>query len=277
MFSNLNSEIVIQPKSTSVIDFKEILNFRELFYIFTWRDIKVRYKQTILGILWVIFQPLTTTVIFTVFFGNLAKIPSGDLPYPLFVLTGLVFWNFFSNAVTAATNSMIDNEGIIKKVYFPKLILPLSSIITASFDFAINLLILFIIAAAFGFYPKIAVLILFPFSMIVTAVSAAGTGFLLSALNVKYRDVRYILPFFIQILIFLTPVIYPLSIVQENQKLVMALNPMTGAIETARTVFAAGQTPDPLVMAISAISAVLILILGTYYFSKTERFFADIV
>jgi len=254
----------------------EIVRFRELFYIFSWRDIKVRYKQTFLGIFWVIFQPLVTTIIFTVFFGNFAKIPSGDLPYPLFVLTGLVFWNYFSNSVSHAANSMIENESIIKKVYFPKIILPLSSLLTGFIDFLINLFILFIFAVVTGHSPNLRIIYLLPFSILVTIFSSSGIGLFLASVNVKYRDVRYILPFFIQILLFITPVIYPLSILSPSHKIYMAFNPMSGAVEASRGIFS-GTTPDFFLLTVSAVSSLLILIAGFVYFSKTEKFFADIV
>ena len=269
-------EIVISPKTFGVIDLAEIIRFRELFYIFSWRDIKVRYKQTLLGVIWVIFQPLVTTLIFTVFFGNLAKIPSGDMPYPLFVLTGLVFWNYFSNSVTHAANSMVENESIIKKVYFPKIILPLSSLLTGFIDFLINLSLLFLFAIATGHIPNLKILYLLPFSLLVTIFSSAGLGLFLASINVKYRDVRYILPFFIQILLFISPVIYPLSILSPSHKIYMAFNPMSGAVEAARGIFS-GTPPDFSLMIVSAFSSLLILFTGFIYFSKTERFFADIV
>lgn len=274
----VNTEIIIRPKSNwYLIDFAEIWRYRELLYIFAWRDIKVRYKQTILGILWVIFQPLVSMVIFTVFFGNLAKIPSGKLPYSLFVLCGLVFWNFFSTSLSHASDSMVSNESIIKKIYFPKILLPLSSIVTSLVDFIINLFILIFYALIIGFLPSLWVLVIIPLAVLITVITSLGLGLFLSSFNVKYRDVRYALPFFIQILLFLTPVIYPLSIVSENHKYLMALNPMTSVVESVRMIFYKEMIISPILMLISFISAIFLLLIGLWYFRKTERFFADIV
>lgn len=274
----LQKETVIRPDSRGkLLDFSELLKFRELFYVLSWRDIKVRYKQTVLGFLWVIFQPSVSTVVFTIFFGNMAKIPSGNLPYSLFVLCGLVFWSFFSNGVSNASNSLIANEGIIKKVYFPKLILPLSAIFISSFDFVINLIVLFGFAAFMGFYPSALVFILIPFSVIITGITAAGLGFFLASVNVKYRDVRYVLPYFIQILLFLTPIIYPLSIVSERNKYILAINPMTSVIEGFRTVFSHGEMVRSNLIIISVFSSILIFVAGIWYFKKTEKYISDMI
>lgn len=270
--------IVIKPKSKwKLIDIDEVLRYKELFYIFAWRDIKVRYKQTILGILWVILQPIATMVIFTIFFGKLAKIPSGKLPYSLFVLCGLVFWNFFSNSLSHASNSMVENDAIIKKVYFPKVILPVSSIVVSFVDFSINFIILLLFAALLGFAPSAWLVIVLPAALILTSITAAGLGLILSSLNVKYRDIRYILPFSIQILLFLTPVIYSLNIVDPANRYILALNPLTAVIESIRTVFSGGTFLDFRLMAVSTFAAVASLLAGLWYFRKTENFFADIV
>lgn len=272
------NEIIIRPKKIwSLIDISEIWQYRELFYVFVWRDIKVRYKQTLLGVMWVIFQPLLTMFIFTFFFGKLAKIQSGDLPYSLFVLCGLVFWSFFSGALSHASDSMLTNENIIKKVYFPKIILPLSSIITYLIDFIINLVLLLVFAAFLGYFPNILILIIIPFGILLTAVTVAGLGLFLSSFNVKYRDVRYILPFFIQLLLFITPVIYPMAIVSDKNKIFMSLNPMSAVIEVTRFIFSQNYAFQPHLIIISIISSILMLILGWIYFRKTEQFFADIV
>lgn len=271
-------EIIIKPQDTSLfLDFSEIWRYHELLYIMAWRDIKVRYKQTALGIAWAILQPIITMIIFTIFFGKLAKIPSGELPYSLFVLCGLVFWTFFSGALTHASNSMIDNESVVKKVYFPKIILPISSIVTSSIDFGINFIILLLFAVFLGFIPSLWIFLVVPLALILASITIAGMGLFLSSFNVKYRDVRYALPFFIQILMFLTPVIYPLSIVSPTNRYIMAINPMTSVIESVRLVFSGGSFIDPLLILISVISAGFIFFVGLIYFRRTERFFADIV
>lgn len=272
------NEIVIKPKSKWMfIDLFEIWRYRELFYIFAWRDIKVRYKQTYLGIAWALFQPLVSMVIFTVFFGRLAKIPSGDLPYSLFVLCGLVFWGFFSGALTHASNSLVDNENIIKKIYFPRMILPFSAIITSLIDFAVSLFVFLVFAAILGRLPNLMFIPVLFVGLLVASLGASGLGLFLSSFNVKYRDVRYILPFFVQIMLFLTPVIYPTTIVRESNKYIMALNPMTGVIEAVRSTFSVNMQTDWLLLGLSSLSAVIIFIIGLAYFRKTESFFADIV
>ena len=271
-------ELRIKPKSSLfAIDFKELWLYKELFYIFAWRDIKVRYKQTYLGVAWAVFQPLASMVIFTVFFGNYAKIPSGSLPYPLFVLIGLVFWTYFSSSLTLASNTLIEKENIIKKVYIPKIILPLASCVTTGVDFIINLIMLFIVALFYGKLPPLITLVLIPYCALLTAISAAGLGLLLSAVNVKYRDVRYVLPFFIQILIFLTPVIYPSSILDPSHRLIYALNPMVGVIENMRAIFSPNVGINFPILLVSSISAAICFIVGLIYFNRTEKFFADII
>lgn len=271
-------KIVIKPKSKwSLLDFSEIWKFRELFFVFAWRDIKVRYKQTILGAAWAVFQPLTSMFIFTVFFGNFAKIPSGEIPYPLFVLTGLVFWNYFSGILSRASNSLVENEGIVKKVYFPREILPLSTIGANLVDFAISFTLLLIASLFFGIIPNILVLLVVTLGLIIGTLGAGGLGLLFSSFNIKYRDVRYVLPFFIQMMIFLTPVIYPTSIMRPSFRYLIALNPMTGVIDAARVVFSGRSNLNWEILAISGVASVLMFVAGLYYFKSTERFFADLV
>lgn len=260
------------------IDLDELWQYRDLFYIFVWRDLKVRYKQTFLGIGWVVFQPLVTATIFTIFFGNLAKIPSGQLPYPLFVLCGLVYWSFFSSALTHSSSSLIENENVIKKVFFPKIILPLSSIITCLVDFSINLVILLLSSILiFKHIPSVSLFPITVLGALITSIASCGLGMFLSALNVKFRDVRYILPFFIQILIFLTPVIYPTSIARPSNQLILAINPLTWVIESTRSAISGSFTLNVPHFAISLISSLLIFIGGLFYFRFTEKFFADII
>ena len=269
---------IIKPKPKwMLLDIAELWRYRELFYIFVWRDIKVRYKQTLLGASWAIFQPLSSMFIFTIFFGNFAKIPSGTLPYSLFVLTGLVFWTFFSGILSAASNSMISNEDIVKKVYFPREILPTSTVGTNFLDFMISFSILLLVSFYFHFFPNILVFVIVPLGILITALGSLGLGLLLSAFNVKYRDVRYVLPFFIQMMIFLTPIIYPSSIMRPSFRYIIALNPMTGVIEAVRTVFSGSNIINWQILGISAASSLALFVIGLYYFRATERFFADIV
>jgi lipopolysaccharide transport system permease protein len=271
-------EIKIRPAKTNFyIDLKELWNYRELFYIFAWRDIKVRYKQTALGVAWVIFQPLVSMVVFTIFFGNFAKIPSGNLPYPLFVLCGLVFWTFFSNTLSSSSSSLISNEGIIKKVYFPKVILPLSTVITGSVDLVINLILLFMVGLYFRYIPPLSILLIILFGYLISFLTASGLGLFFSSVNVKYRDVRYIIPFFIQMLLFLTPVIYPTSIIKSSGKFLFVLNPMATVIESMRAAISGSANIDLLVLGVAFGISSLIFFIGLGIFNATERFFADII
>lgn len=268
---------VIKPKPKwALLDLSEVWAYKELFWIFAWRDIKVRYKQTILGAGWAILQPLFSMFIFTIFFGNFAKIPSGELPYPLFVLIGLTFWNYFSGVLSRASNSLIENESIVKKVYFPREILPLSTVGANLLDFIISFTLLLIVSLYFHFVPNALILLIVPLGLIIGTLGAGGLGLLLSAFNVKYRDVRYALPFFIQMMIFLTPVIYPTSIMRPAFRYIIALNPMTGVINAARVIFSGGTNLDWEILGISAGASILVFIIGLYYFRSTERFFADL-
>lgn len=270
--------IVIKPKTSKILlDLREMWQYKELFYIFAWRDIKVRYKQTILGAGWAILQPLLSTFVFTIFFGNLIKVSSGDLPYPLFVLIGLVYWGFFSGVLSHASSSLIENEAIVKKVYFPREILPLSTVGANLIDFAVALVLLILVSLYFHFYPGPLFVLSIFLGIFVAILGAGGIGFFLAAFNIRYRDVRYILPFFIQMMVFLTPVIYPTTIMRPSFRYLIALNPMTGVIEMARFAFAGGGSLDISAVAISIASSVLLFIIGLYYFKSTEKFFADIL
>jgi len=272
------NQITIKPQKGWIgVNTKELWLYRELFYIFVWRDIKVRYKQTAIGILWAILQPFLMMVIFSVFFGRLAKIPSGDIPYPVFVFAGLLFWNYFSTSVSSASNALVEHENMIKKIYFPRLILPFSSSLTPMVDFCVAFIVLFGVMAYYHFVPNFFGILLIPFLLIISFFTASGIGLFLSAINVKFRDVRYALPFFIQILLFVTPVIYPTNIVPAQFQWLLALNPMTGVIEAARFSIFGSPIENPSLLLISAISALVLFSIGILYFRKTERFFADIV
>lgn len=274
----MSKEIIIRPNDEwKLIDFREIWNYRELLYIFVWRDIKSRYKQTVLGVLWVILQPLITMIIFTIFFGSLAKIQSGNLPYSLFVFCGLIFWTFFSSALSHASDSLVVNESIIKKAYFPRIILPLSSVLTGLLDFLINMVILIFYALILGYVPNYTIVYILPFAVLLTLITSLGLGLFLTSLNVKYRDVRYILPFFIQLLMFITPIIYPLSIVSERNRIIMAINPLASVVEMVRYSFSSTYLVQIGLTIISFLTSLLILAAGLVYFKKTEKFIADIV
>lgn len=270
--------ITIKPQRGWIgINLKELWLYKELFYIFVWRDIKVRYKQTAIGILWAIIQPFLMMVIFSVIFGKLAKIPSNDIPYPIFVFAGLLFWNYFSTAITSASNVLVEQENMIKKIYFPRLILPVSSSLTPLIDFCIAFIVLIGLMAYYHYIPNIVGILVIPLLLVFTFISASGIGFFLSAINVKYRDIRYALPFFIQILLFVTPVIYPVTIIDAKYQWLLALNPMTGIIEAVRSLLFQSAPINFSLFITSLISGVILFIFGIFYFRKTERFFADIV
>ncbi len=263
-------------KGWQAINFSELWKFRELFYFFAWRDIKVRYKQTVLGALWAVLQPFLTMVVFTVVFGTFAKVPSDNIPYPIFVYSGLLFWNYFSTSVSGAANSMIKDESMIKKVYFPRLTVPFAAVLMNLVDFFFASLVFMGMMIYYQVAPTPWALLLVPLALAITTFAASGLGLLLAAVNVKYRDVRHILPFFIQLLIFVTPVIYPVSITNDFfQKLIVA-NPMTGVIEAVRAAFFGGPIPWQHLIVAGAIS-VLLLVIGAFYFRKTEKFFADLI
>lgn len=269
--------VTIKPRSGWIgLNVRELWRYKELFYIFAWRDIKVRYKQTVIGVLWAIMQPIFSMIVFSIFFGGLAKIPSNGIPYPIFVFSGLLFWNYFATALNGSGNSLLSNEGIIKKIYFPRLLLPLSATTTPLVDFGIALLVFFGIMAFYHFTPSIIGLILLPILIFLTLLCASGLGAFLAAINVRYRDVREALPFFVQILFFLTPVIYPTTLLPAKFQWIMGLNPMTGIIEAARAGIIHNKPINFQLLMISTIFAVGLFILGMYYFRKTERIFADI-
>lgn len=274
----IDQKTIIKPaKGWVSINWRELWRFRELFYIFTWRDIKVRYKQTVVGVGWVVFQPIIMMVIFTLFFGILAKIPSQGAPYPIFVYTGLLFWNYFSAALTNSSNSLVESQEIIKKVYFPRIILPITSTLAGLIDLIISFGVLLILMAFYHYPPHFVGLLLAPLLMILTFLLAVGLGLLLSSINIKYRDVRHALPFFIQLMLFLTPVIYPPSIVPVRFQWLLMLNPMAGIIEAARAGIIGNNPINWQGLGISTLIIVFLIFLGLYYFKRTERFFADIV
>ncbi len=271
-----NTTVIKPQKTFSWQDIKEIWKYKELLYFFTWRDLKVRYKQTAIGVLWAVFQPFITMVVFSVFFGNLAKMPSDDIPYPIFVYVGLLFWQFFSHSLSQASASLINNQAIFTKTYFPRLILPISSTIPNFVDFVIAGAILVGLMFYYHFTPTLIGLLVLPLLILITFIVANGLGIILSAINVKYRDIRYVLPFFVQLLMFVTPVIYPVSILQ-NYSWILAINPMTGVIEAARASILGTTSINWMLLLISGIICLAALIVGIIYFKKTEKYFADIV
>lgn len=267
---------VIRPKKIFAWrDLLEIWQYKELLYFFTWRDLKVRYKQTALGAAWAIFQPVMTMIVFTIFFGNLAKIPSDNVPYPIFVYTGLLFWQFFSSALSETSNCLVSNQAIVTKVYFPRLILPISSVLTKLVDFIVAAAVLVILMIYYGYHPNVVGILLIPLLLIITFMASVGGGLFLASINVKYRDVKYVLPYFIQILMFITPVIYSASIAGKYSW-ILAVNPMTGVIQNARAALLGTAPINWLLIGISFTATAILLAFGIIIFKKTERFFADL-
>ncbi len=269
-------EYEIKPRASFSTGVSELMHYRELFYFFTWRDIKVKYKQTVLGFAWTILQPLLMMLLFTLFFSRAMNTVTGEIPYPVFVLSGLLPWMLFSSGLSNAGNSMVANSSMIKKIYFPRLILPVSAVLVALFDL---LMALPVFAGVLIFYkvaPGFQALYCVPLAILLILVTTIGAGCLLSALTLKYRDFRYILPFLIQILLFATPIIYPPEFVeQEWIRQLLMLNPMSGAVSLFRAMFA-GQELSSFHLLLSCGSALVLFLAGVYYFRKTESYFADL-
>lgn len=263
------------PKRWLLLDLRELWNYRELLGTFTWRDIKVRYKQTALGFLWVILQPLLMMLIFSFFFGRLAQIPSEGIPYPVFVLAALVPWTLFAEGLTRSTTSMIANAGIMTKVYFPRLLMPLSGILSPLIDFVFSFSILVIVMAYFGVIPTINVVFI-PVFVIFALLTSLSVGIWLSALNVKYRDFQYTIPFIVQLGLFVSPVVYPASLVPESLRTIYGLNPMAGVIEGFRWALLGTGSPGAM-MLVSAGVVVVLFLSGILYFRRMEQYYADVV
>jgi lipopolysaccharide transport system permease protein len=267
--------IVIEPsKAFQFIDFKELWRYRELLFAFVKRDITSKYRQTIIGGGWAIIQPFTTMVVFSFFFGKLANMPSDGFPYPVFSYSGLLLWTYFSSALGGAANSMVGASGMITKVYFPRMIVPLATTLQAIIDYAVATLMLFLLLFFYKIPLSIGLLGL-PIIVFGTWMLSSGVGMVLASINVKYRDVRFILPFFIQLLLYITPVIYPASVAGRFQ-LILALNPMTGYVETHRALILSQSIPWSS-LGISFLLTIIFFIFGSFYFKQTERKFADII
>lgn len=269
-------QVVIRSSSGwSALRLAELWEYRELLYFLTLRDVKVRYKQTILGVAWAIIQPLLSMVVFTVFFGRLARMPSDGLPYPLFSYAGMLLWTYFGNAVAAAGNSLVGNSQLITKVYFPRAVIPASAALANLVDYVVALVVLVGLLLWYGIPPGPSLVWFLPMT-ILTFVLALGVGLWVSALNVLYRDVRHALPFVIQLWMFATPIVYPLSVVPPDWHWVVALNPMAGLVEGFRA-SVSGAPVTWSVVAISGSLACASLVTGTLYFRRMERSFADVV
>jgi lipopolysaccharide transport system permease protein len=269
--------ILIKPtKGWVSLKLDELWEYRELFYFLTWRDIKVRYKQTVLGAAWAIIQPFFTMVVFSLFFGKLAKIPSDGIPYPLFSYAALVPWTFFANGLNQSSNSLVGSANLITKVYFPRMVIPISSIFSGVLDFILAFLVLLGMMVFYGMVPTSNVIWL-PFLLLLAFVTALGVGMWLSALNVQFRDVRYTLPFLTQFWLFATPIAYPSSLLSEPWRTIYGINPMVGVVEGFRWALLGTSTaPGPIII-VSSLTALVILFVGAFYFRRMEKSFADVV
>jgi lipopolysaccharide transport system permease protein len=269
--------IVVKPsKGWISLKLAELWKYRELLYFLTWRDIKVRYKQTILGAAWAIIQPFFTMVVFSLFFGKLAKVPSDGLPYPIFAYAALVPWTFFANGLNQSSNSLVGNANLIRKVYFPRLVVPFSSVISGLVDFVLAFIVLIGMMLVYGIFPTINIVWL-PLLLLLTLVSGLGVGLWLSALNVQFRDVRYTVPFLIQFWLFATPIAYPSSLLSEHWRTLYGINPMVGVVEGFRWALLGTDTAPGPIIVVSTLVASAILVSGAFYFKRMEKTFADIV
>jgi lipopolysaccharide transport system permease protein len=267
----------IKPETgLSSLALRELWEYRELLYFLTWRDLKVRYKQTVLGAAWAIIQPFFMMVVFTLFFGRLARIPSDGIPYPVFVYCALLPWQLFAHSLTESSNSLVANERLITKVYFPRLVIPISAVLGGLIDFSIAFVILLLMMVYYGIRPSWAVVTL-PAFVLLAMVTALGVGLWLSALNVKYRDVRYTINFVIQFWLLATPVAYPSSLIPLRWRALYGLNPMAGVVEGFRWALLGKSGAPGALLAVSVVVVILILIGGLYYFRRMEAEFADVI
>lgn len=269
--------IVIQPtRGWLALNLRDVWEYRELLYFLVWRDVKVRYKQTVLGAAWIILQPVVSMVIFSALFGGLLKVPSGDIPYPIFAYAALLPWNYFAGSLTRSGTSLVGSAHLITKVYFPRLIIPISGVLSGLVDFGVAFLVLIGLLFYFGLTPTAAVVLL-PGFLLLALLTALAFGLWLSALNVQYRDINHLIPFLVQVWMYLTPVIYGSSLVPERYRFLLALNPMTGVVEGFRWALTGRGNPPGVMMFVSTAIALFVLVSGLMFFRRTERTFADIV
>lgn len=261
----------------SPIKLKELFEFRELLYFLIWSDLKVRYKQTVLGAAWAIIQPLAVMVVFAVFFGLVVRVPTGEIPYPIFAYSGLVVWTYFANSLSRASDSILDHESLITKVYFPRLLIPVAAVMAGLVDFAIAFAVLVALVISYGFVPTAAVLTL-PLFVLLAVMTALAVSLWLSALNAQYRDIRFLVPVLVQLWFFSTPIIYPTDLIPEGWRtLYEVLNPMVGVVESFRWALLGTGEPPSITLLISVVMVTAIFVSGLYYFRKMEKIFADVV
>ena len=269
--------LVIRPSSGWVgLRLRDLWQYRELLYFLTWRDIKVRYKQTVLGAAWAILQPLLTMVVFSLFFGSLAKVPSDGIPYPIFSYAALVPWTFFAHGLTQSSESLVRNAHVFTKVYFPRLVIPLSSVISGTVDFVLAFAVLLAMMLYFGILPT-GNIVWLPLFLLLAFVSAMGVGLWLSAMHVQFHDVRYAVPFLTQFWLFATPIAYSSSLLPEPWRTLYGLNPMAGVVEGFRWALLGTNTAPGPIIVVSALAALALLVSGAFYFRRLEKTFADVV
>jgi lipopolysaccharide transport system permease protein len=269
--------IIVKPsKGWISLKLKELWEYRELLYFMAWRDIKVRYKQTVLGAAWAIIQPFFTMVVFSIFFGKLARVPSDGLPYPIFAYAALVPWTFFANGLNMASNSLVGSANLIKKVYFPRLVVPISGVISGVVDFVLAFAVLLGMMLFYGILPTMNIVWL-PLFVLLIFITALGVGFWLSALNVQFRDVRFTVPFLTQFWLFATPIAYPSSLLSEPWRTLYGINPMVGVVEGFRWALLGAETAPGPIIVVSALVALASLVGGAFYFRRMEKTFADVV
>ncbi len=269
--------IRIKPSKGWVsLKLKELWEYRELLYFLTWRDIKVRYKQTVLGAAWAIIQPFFTMIIFSLFFGRLAKIPSDGIPYPIFSYAALVPWTFFTNGINMSSNSLVSGSNLIKKIYFPRLAMPIAAVLSGVVDFVLAFIVLIGMMIYYGMFLTVNTLWL-PLFLLLALITSLGVSLLLSAMNVQFRDIRYTIPFLTQFWLFATPIAYPSSLLSEPWRTVYGINPMVGVVEGFRWALLGTDTAPGSIIIVSSLVAVTLLISGAYYFRRLEKTFADVV
>jgi lipopolysaccharide transport system permease protein len=269
-------KLILQPTTGWIsLGLHQIWEYRELLYFFIWRDVKVRYKQTALGATWAVIQPVFTMLVFSLFFGKLGKIPSDGIPYPLFAYSALLPWNFFAQSLNESSSSLVRNSNLIRKVYFPRLTIPIAGVFAGLVDFGIAFLVLLVMMLYYKMNFTLNILLL-PFFLLLAVLAALGVGLWLSALNVKYRDVRFVIPFLTQFWLFATPVAYPSSMLHEPWRTVFGLNPMVGVVEGFRWALLNTSPPRPMI-ALSTVVTIFMVTLGAFYFRRMEKTFADLV
>ena len=269
--------VMIEPSRGWIhVNLPELWHYRELVFFLVWRDVKVRYKQTVLGALWAILQPVVTMLVFSLFFGRLAKMPSDGVPYPIFAYTALVPWTLFATGLTQSANSLVSGANLLRKVYFPRLVMPIASVLAGAVDFALAFSVLVTMMYLYGFAPSSAILLI-PLLVLLAITTSLGAGLWLAAFNVRFRDVRYIIPFLVEIWLLATPIAYPSSLLPERWRPLYALNPMVGVVEGFRwALLGASTQPGPMIL-VSSVAALLLLISGVFVFRRLERNLADVV